>query len=350
MSIENNLQIVLVTFNRKKFLKRTFEYIFAKNSPIKDCDITILDNASDDGTFELCEEYTNKYKNLKHIHHKKNIGGNANITRAYEMANKKYIWVLCDDEIYNWNNWSEIKTAIDKNFDAILTIRHKLKDKNNIGQMFSELTFVPGAIYKTENLTATTLMNMYYGISDIFPQLALASKVLNNNKKIYVPSKSVVEVLKDIDKDGSYIRGISDEKDFLNPSIEKMFFEVGYLNSTKMLKDKKIRQQAINHFSFDEKSMTYLSMHQGLRKFVFSNALYHNNYSKNIYDVMSSLDFKNKILFNFVLLYNPFKPYIFETSRDNDMINIKLLGFIKLKYNTKTKEIIFDGKTIYTRK
>lgn len=350
MSIKNDLQIILVTFNRKKFLQRTFDFIFANNSPIKDFDITILDNASTDGTSKLCEEYSRKYENFKHIRHNKNIGGNANIVRAYEMANKKYIWVLCDDEIYDWSNWKEIESAIQKDFDIILTIKGALQDKNNLGQLFVELTFVPSAIYKTKHLTNTTLVNMYYGISNIFPQLALASKVLNDNGKIYVPLKNTVKKIVDKGIDNSYIRGASAETNIINSDLEKIFFEVGYLNSTKMLKDEKNREQAIEATFFNDRSLKYLSMHRGLRKIVFSNALYHNNYSKNICDIMSALNFKNRMLFRFILFYNPFKPYFFQTAKIGDIINIKLLGFLKLKYDTKTKEVSFKGKTFYVRK
>ena len=55
--MKEKLDIVIITYNRKDFLKKTFEQILAENSPIKDFDITILNNASDDGTSELVEEY-----------------------------------------------------------------------------------------------------------------------------------------------------------------------------------------------------------------------------------------------------------------------------------------------------
>lgn len=41
MYIKENLQIILITYNRKNYLQRTFDQIFADNSPIKGFDITI---------------------------------------------------------------------------------------------------------------------------------------------------------------------------------------------------------------------------------------------------------------------------------------------------------------------
>ena len=58
MIANDSLEIILVTYNRKKFLKRTLEYIlYDVNSPIRHLDIIILDNNSNDGTFELIKNY-----------------------------------------------------------------------------------------------------------------------------------------------------------------------------------------------------------------------------------------------------------------------------------------------------
>ena len=109
MSLKNKLDIILITYNRKKFLTRTLEQIFSEKSPIKNLDITILNNVSTDGSTELINEYCQKFPNIKHVIHNHNIGGNANIARAFEIASKDYVWVLCDDDFYNWENWAEIE-------------------------------------------------------------------------------------------------------------------------------------------------------------------------------------------------------------------------------------------------
>ena len=120
--MKNTLGILLVTYNRKEYLKRTFKQILAVDSPIKDLDITILDNASTDGSSELIDEYSKSFPNIKHIRHVANIGGNANICRAFELAassGKEYVWVLCDDDKYNFSNWDEVKSSIDNKDDII---------------------------------------------------------------------------------------------------------------------------------------------------------------------------------------------------------------------------------------
>ena len=126
MDLNNKLDIVLITYNRKEFLEETFGQIFAQDSPIKDFDITILDNHSTDGTSEFIQEYCLKHPNIKHIRNKVNIGGNANIAKALvEIPTKEYVWVLCDNDSYDWSAWNEIEQAVKDNYDVIMTRKCK---------------------------------------------------------------------------------------------------------------------------------------------------------------------------------------------------------------------------------
>ena len=96
--LKEQLEILLPTYNRKKHLLRTLTQLTAPESPVRSCSLTVLDNASTDGSSELIEEFAAKIPTIKHIRHAKNIGGNANIARAFEMARAEYVWVLCADE------------------------------------------------------------------------------------------------------------------------------------------------------------------------------------------------------------------------------------------------------------
>ena len=71
--LKDKLQIFIVTYNRKDFLENTFRQIFSDMSPIKDFDITVLNNNSDDGTDEVIEKYSKIFPNLVHIKHHINI-------------------------------------------------------------------------------------------------------------------------------------------------------------------------------------------------------------------------------------------------------------------------------------
>ena len=181
MKLKEKLQIYIITYNRKEKFKRTLDFIFADSSPIKDLDITILDNASTDGTSELIEDYRQKHPNITHIKHPINIGGNPNICRAFEMGascNKEYFWVLCDDDYFDFSNWYEVEEQIEKGTDIICLSNYvfeKPEQFDDKAYQLYQLTFVPAGIYKSSLITNNVLMTMYDSIYKMFQQICQVS-------------------------------------------------------------------------------------------------------------------------------------------------------------------------------
>ena len=109
------LDITLITFNRAPQFEKTLEMLFAPDSPVRNCDLTILDNKSTDETPQIAERYAGLYSNVKHHINNFNVGGNANIAKALEMYGPKpYHWVICDDDVYNWEGWPEVEEAMQR--------------------------------------------------------------------------------------------------------------------------------------------------------------------------------------------------------------------------------------------
>lgn len=252
MSVKDDLQIYLITYNRKDYAKRTLDYILDETSPIKDFNITILDNASTDGTSEMLEDYCKRFKNLKHVRHEVNIGGNANICRAYEMAatcGKKYFWVICDDDKYDFSNWKEVENCIRNNEDAICLCDYVFpnkKSKKDLSYLLVQLTFVPAGIYKTELITDYIITNMYVSIYTMFQQLCIVCNLTNNDKPIHILEKPIVfngMHYKDHCKDASYTRGVN-KKETLFRKLNTTWI-LGFSNILTLLKDKKLAQKSM---------------------------------------------------------------------------------------------------------
>ncbi|MDR1695374.1 MAG: glycosyltransferase family 2 protein [Endomicrobium sp.] len=291
------LGIFLITYNRDKYLKDTLESAFSAQSPLKSLDFTILDNASTDGTEALCKEYASKYPNIKYIRHNKNIGGNGNIARALATAVKEYVWVICDDDLFDWSAWPPVEEAIkSKNYDLVLTVNKFVKDKQNIAQIFKELTFLPAGIYKTSNITGGVIQNILANIPNMFPHLGAACAVINNKGKIFVPEKEVIP-LRGADRtpcETLYLRD-KEEAVYVPESIRNMFWAVGYINSAQMIKDKKTRAYILNNCS-----------KSGFFAFIFTrfrdNKRYYKDNFRNMCSVWCCLNFWQKIQFAFALL------------------------------------------------
>ena len=255
MTIKEKLQIYLITYNRKKKLQETLDIILDCNSPIKDFCITILDNASTDGSSELIAEYCAKYCNLKHVRHNINIGGNANICRAFEMGascSKDYFWILCDDDKYDFSNWQEVENAIKNDVDIVCVADYIFPNndaKNNKAYQMFQLTFVPAGIYKASNIDANVLINMYDSILTMFSQCSLVTSVINSEGIVHVLSKPIVfnGIYFDdklTNEEYSYTRGMNDCS-ILERKINTSWI-IGFCQVTTLLNDKKLRQECLS--------------------------------------------------------------------------------------------------------
>ena len=335
-SIKGKLQIYLITYNRKQKLQQTFEQIFADDSPIKNFDITILDNASTDGSSELIEEYCYTFPNITHIKHNINIGGNANICRAFEMAascGKEYCWILCDDDKFDFSNWQEVENEINAQKDIICVCNYicdtSAKKSDAICQIF-QLTFVPAGIYKIANLTNTVMMNMYDSILTMMQQACISIKCINERKKIHVLSKPIVfnGLLIEGKNDGeysSYTRGAND-----NIHLERKIhtnWALGYSQVLSLLNDKILGKNCFieavtNKYIYQKKHLFYYDIID--KFFTFRNLNY-------FYEICKILSLKNKFEIIFLALLSPFLRFYSSPKG----IYVRFLGCLKTKIWTK---------------
>ncbi len=241
-NLEEQLEIIIPTYNRKDCLTRTLEQLTASKNPVRNCPITLLDNASDDGTSDVIARFAAQFANIKHIRHTKNIGGNSNITRAFELATKPYVWVLGDDDEYDFSHAQELLPALQEQPDALFVVKTD-GPLTSDGRIFKELTFIAGAIYRTSLITSDVLTNMYFNISNMFPQLVLAAHVFNTGGKINIlPHPLVIR-----QPDAQYKRGIK----WCHPLMNRMDWLYGYVASVPLLQAPALQAQCIRDLRID---------------------------------------------------------------------------------------------------
>ncbi len=294
--LKDKLQILLITYNRKRYLKETFEQIFAESSPIRDFDITVLDNASTDGTSELIQEYKQKFQNIEHIRHQTNIGGNANICRAIELAlvkNKEYFWILCDDDYFNFQDWNDVEKGVNNQKD-IIVVSHVQKTENvNKYNIINELTFVPSAIYKTSVINETVILNAYMNIYNTYPHSAIVCYLINKGELNFSVINQQIVVQ-------NWYRTILDfqkgtDAKFLHHKQKHIEYMVAFINTYKMINDKKYRYKC-NENLWLGKSFFY-SAYRVWQK--------NKDYFPNLLDFFLGISFAQKIQFILVPIFGP---------------------------------------------
>ena len=292
INLKESFEILLVTYNRKPFLESTLQQLLADNSPVKKVSITILDNCSTDGTAELIDSFCVKYPNIKHIRHTRNIGGNANIARAFELATHEYFWVLADDDTYDFTHWNEVEEEMEKGTNLIVVNRELLPRKKTPfapAELIRLLTFVPAAIHRSDSLDEATMMNIYYTAPFWFSQLAAIAPVINHHKSIAVLSSNIVKT------------GENDNNKGLNPHrtlaglarpYKMTFFGANYLKSLALFEDLDVRNQAAL-YEYNHKQSVF---GKGFR-IARTNIIECDNNLQNYTATLSCFSFGNKFLF-----------------------------------------------------
>ena len=327
--MKTTLEIILITYNRKSHLRETLNWLFAENSPVKDLDITILNNKSTDGTTELIEEYKKRYPHIKHIIHTRNIGGNANIARAFELASKKYVWILCDDDAYNWDSWGEIEEALSKDYDLIFTRKELIRKNDDIAQLLHQATFVPGCIYNTKCIDSNVMMNIYNTGIMMFSQImASYDTILYHRDKIFIPQNDIVIRGNQAEEsDKTLVRGLNENN--IHPDYERIFWHIGFMKAAQIIKDKKMKEYVLKNVNFNEQ------WNQSFWDYISTIFIYNQNAKndniKNIVDLCLCFDgvLRLQLIIYSLLYLTLFR--IFYIYRDNKGYMIRIFNKIKTR-------------------
>lgn len=92
-----SVSIGLPVFNGERFLSKAIESLLSQE--FEDFELIISDNASSDGTRDICERYANQDQRIRYYRNATNIGAAPNHNRVFHLANGRYFkWAAHDDE------------------------------------------------------------------------------------------------------------------------------------------------------------------------------------------------------------------------------------------------------------
>ncbi len=113
------VSIVVPIYNVEPYLDRTMESLLKQT--LKEIEIIMIDDESPDNCPAICDQYANKYSNIKVIH-KKNAGLGMACNSGIEVATGEYI-AFCDSDDYVDSNMYETmyNMAIQYNADAVFS-------------------------------------------------------------------------------------------------------------------------------------------------------------------------------------------------------------------------------------
>jgi len=109
------ISMVIPVYNEIRFIQKTLE------SVIGDADEIILsDNASTDGTSDICQSFADKYPEIKYTRHKENMGAINNHFFAWNQVSGKYIRNMGAHDMISIGSNQSMAQLLDKHPDVVM--------------------------------------------------------------------------------------------------------------------------------------------------------------------------------------------------------------------------------------
>jgi glycosyltransferase involved in cell wall biosynthesis len=112
------VSICIPTYNYRRFLPEALES--AMRQTLRDLEIVVVDNHSDDGTMELLAEYARRDARVVAHRNTTNLGMTGNFNRCIELASGKYVKLLCADDVLGEACVERLVAALEEHRDARL--------------------------------------------------------------------------------------------------------------------------------------------------------------------------------------------------------------------------------------
>lgn len=265
------LTICIPTYNRLEYLKLLINDIEKNKSKNE---IIIVDNNSNDGTFEYFSKYETNLL-FKIIKNEKNIGFDENYYKCLEVAKTEYILILGDDERLKWGAINQIEKILEeKNIGGIIFSYDILKSDSEFDQKLeisSNLRdFCYQDDYKKVGFISTLLLNRELAISvdkgkinnNGYPHISIFLEIIETYKKNFLISD--MKIVSFRNSNFKYSREN-------NTKRLKMDLD-GYLSNIQRFKKKKSIEY-INIFSsvYEKNIMSW--MYQSIRSGAFIEVL-----------------------------------------------------------------------------
>jgi len=275
--VNPHLEIVIITYNRSKYLERTLKML--ANSSFSQCKITILDNCSTDETSIVIERAKQSLLFLEDYRHNINIGAAANILRAYEIASFPYLWLMGDDDIIYIEQADKVlRLCAEGKADLINLIQapfqvsqprglHNLKHYARCYRyLFFQQSLITAVITKTSLISSSSLNNAYHQIASFFPHLVFTNEAIERNGLIYFLDKPLISRDDDI---GAKTLGQSGGLDLV--------WYLRWCEACRVIKDPRIRSIAMKDGFLTDATFEYI-LNQILEFRLSGNAFNFNCY------------------------------------------------------------------------
>lgn len=158
--------IIVPVYNVEKYLRECIESIIPQIIDFSDgAELLLIDDGSEDGSGEICDQYCEMYPDFIRVYHKENEGLLLTRRFGFKKARGEYILNCDSDDICAETQVQELKELVNKTqADVIFFNSYLLKD-NGEKNIFYKTLFTDEIISKSEVLLEYMYKSSYKAVS-----------------------------------------------------------------------------------------------------------------------------------------------------------------------------------------
>lgn len=248
------ISVIIPVYNVENYLKKCIQSILAQD--FSEYEIILVDDGSTDGSGKICDEYSQKYSQIKTIH-QKNIGQGGARNKGIEEARGDYLLFIDSDDSIKENTFSYLyNTALDNGTDIVLfgmdyidedgnTIETKRAssggicnvDSSQCAYMASVDPYVWNKLYKRDIFIKNNIRypeKVWYEDFSVISRIMLCADKVTVTDKVfynYLQRKNSTMHVKNADKNSDMLKVVSDILDFYRNkgAFEKYYDQLCFL-------------------------------------------------------------------------------------------------------------------------
>lgn len=113
MEREILFSVIMPVYNVEKHLRKAVDSILSQT--YINFEIILVDDASPDGCPKICDEYAEKYDNVKCVHHKENQGLSGARNTGLKYVSGDYVTFMDSDDYVDSDLLEKVKASLDEN-------------------------------------------------------------------------------------------------------------------------------------------------------------------------------------------------------------------------------------------
>ncbi len=162
VKIMNNvaLTVCIVTYNQIKYIRQCLDSIVNQRTNYL-YQVIISDDASTDGTSDICKEYERKYSFIKYVRHSINIGAFENFKYVHRQADTPYVSHCDADDYWHQDKLEKQISFLEENQECSAVYSNAMvinEDGSEYG-VFNNVGNIPSKITKGFLLEKSNFLN-----------------------------------------------------------------------------------------------------------------------------------------------------------------------------------------------